>query len=84
MTQTLSHETPDRLLGRDEVLALCGIGKSKLYDMINHGEFEAPMKLGSRSVWPAREVRNWQDRQRRGLSTPPKKPRRRKGVNSSG
>lgn len=42
------------------VLSLTGIGKTKLYGLIQAGQFPPPVKIGSRiSVWPESDVSDW-------------------------
>ncbi len=48
-----------RLLSLPNVLERVGLGKTKLYDMISHGQFPAPRKVGRRSLWPSTEVSVW-------------------------
>lgn len=59
----------DRVIGRAEVLHLIPIKKSFLYNLINRGEFPAPCKIGSRSVWEECAVREWIEER---LKNPPK------------
>lgn len=49
----------DRLLNLKEVLAMVGVGKTKLYDMIQLEEFPETIKLGSLSRWSLLEVQQW-------------------------
>lgn len=42
------------------VLEKTGMKKTKLYDMINKGEFPKPIKIGGTSVWPDTKVCEWQ------------------------
>jgi prophage regulatory protein len=43
-----------------EVLAICKISRSSVYDAIKKGAFPAPVKLNKRSsAWVKREVMEW-------------------------
>ena len=49
-----------RLIRLKEVLAICGISRSSVYDAIKKGEFPAPVKLcGRSSAWVWSEVILW-------------------------
>ena len=49
-----------RILRLPEVLRLCGMSKSLLYQMIGEGEFPAPVRIGQRSVgWRYGDVLSW-------------------------
>ena len=51
-----------RLVRLPEVLHLCAVSRSALYDMVSRGEFPRPVRIGSRSVgWRSREIREWID-----------------------
>lgn len=51
-----------RLMRLPEVEDSIGYKKSKIYQMIDKGEFPAPVKLGSRSrAWKEEEVQEWID-----------------------
>lgn len=51
-----------RFLKIDDVLDRLQIGKTKLYDMIQKGEFPKPVKIGGASRWPDTALRQWQDK----------------------
>jgi excisionase family DNA binding protein len=51
-------ETLD-LLNIDEVCALVTKKRSTIYALVKEGQFPEPMKLGSSSRWPKREVLQW-------------------------
>lgn len=49
----------ERLLRLDAIEDRIGLKKSKIYDMIRHGEFPRPVKLGACNAWPENEVLAW-------------------------
>jgi len=52
----------DPLLHLFEVESIVGLKKSKLYLLIQSGDFPAPVRLGRRSVrWKTSAVKNWID-----------------------
>ena len=53
-------ETEERFLRIPEVLDRIGVQRTKLHMMIKHGEFPAPIKIGSSSVWPNSVITKWQ------------------------
>ena len=58
--------TPESLLRLPEVEAVVGMKKSKIYSLLQEGQFPAPVRLGPRSVrWKGSAVRAWID----GLKT---------------
>ena len=49
-----------RLIRLPEVLRLCGISRSALYEMISRNEFPRPVRIGARSVgWRQGDVQEW-------------------------
>jgi len=43
-----------------EVVAICGISRSTIYEMIRRDEFPAPVKLGARAVgWRRSDIEAW-------------------------
>ena len=49
-----------RLMRRDQVLRICAISRSTLYDMISKGMFPEPVRIGCRAVaWREYEVVAW-------------------------
>lgn len=63
MNETPSPPVPDappRLLRREDVLARLGIRKSKLYEMMQLGEFPRPLELsGNWRAWLESDVNAW-------------------------
>ena len=54
--------TPESLLRLPEVEAVVGMKKSKIYSLLQEGQFPAPVRLGPRSVRrKASAVRTWID-----------------------
>lgn len=54
------HPSTPRLLRMKEVAHKTGLSRSKLYDLIGHGQFPAPVKFGERlSLWPESDVNQW-------------------------
>lgn len=54
----------DRLIKIEEVMLQIGMGRTKLYDMIQLEEFPAPVKLGRYSRWSQLEVQDWIEAQK--------------------
>ena len=49
-----------RFIRLKEVLAICGMSRSSMYEAIKEGEFPAPIKLrGRSSAWIKSEVVQW-------------------------
>jgi predicted DNA-binding transcriptional regulator AlpA len=42
-----------------DVMKMLRFGKTKIYDMINHGDFPRPLKFGRSSRWLRAEVVEW-------------------------
>ena len=58
----------ESLLRLPQVEAVVGLKKSKIYSLLQEGQFPAPVKLGPRSVrWRASAILKWID----GLKTDP-------------
>ena len=54
---TIDHH---RLMKIDAVLEVCAISRSSLYDLISHGQFPAPVRVGVRAVaWRQTDVLDW-------------------------
>ena len=49
----------DHFIPAAEVRRLLGVGKTTLHRMVKRGEFPPPVKLGSRSAWPASDYARW-------------------------
>ena len=50
----------DRILRKAEVLRVCGISQSTLYDMMARGILPRAVRIGVRSVgWRESQVRDW-------------------------
>ena len=51
-----------RLIRIEEVLAITGISKSVIYEMIKRGEFPRQRRIGQRSVgWHQSDIDDWLD-----------------------
>ena len=49
-----------RILRRCEVLRVCGISRSLLYEMVDREEFPRPVRIGRRAVgWRADDIKGW-------------------------
>jgi prophage regulatory protein len=49
-----------RLMRLPAVLALVGLGRSRVYELMAEGRFPAPVKLSQRAIaWPSDEVDAW-------------------------
>ena len=65
-TTTTTRATAEILLRLPEVEAVVGVKKSKIYSLVQEGQFPAPVRLGPRSVrWRLTDVQAWID----GLKT---------------
>ncbi len=56
----------DRLLKKPEILPILKIGKNKLYDIINSGEFINPIRLPNTQIdlYSHNELQEWIKKQR--------------------
>jgi len=60
MQQSTPANTADSLIRLPAVLARVGLKQSRLYELIQSGEFPAPVRLGVRAVaWRESEVYAW-------------------------
>ena len=50
---------PDRLLNHRQVLDLIGLRRTWLREAVAAGRFPAPTRVGRRTFWSRREVRDW-------------------------
>ncbi|MFZ3205743.1 MAG: AlpA family phage regulatory protein [Pseudomonas sp.] len=55
----MSQKPLDRLIKLEDVISQAGIGKTKIYNLIQLGEFPAPIKLGYASRWSQIEIQDW-------------------------
>ena len=52
----------NRLMRRDQVLDVCAMSRSCLYDMIARGVFPEPVRIGRRAVaWRESEIVAWME-----------------------
>lgn len=56
---TIASGSQDRLLDMKTITGLCGIKKSKIYDMIKKGQFPKQVSFGGRSRWSEQEINEW-------------------------
>lgn len=49
----------ESLLPLETVTDRVGFKRSKIYAMVQAGEFPKPIKIGSASRWPASAIDNW-------------------------
>ncbi len=49
----------DRYLRMSDLTARLPISRPTIYRLIKRGEMPKPIKLGSSSVWPQREIERW-------------------------
>ena len=48
------------LLRRQDVEAMCKIGRATIYRLMREGKFPEPILIGPRAVrWPLREIQDW-------------------------
>lgn len=50
---------PESLLPLERVIARVGFKRSKLYALIESGEFPEPIKIGKASRWPESRIERW-------------------------
>lgn len=62
MTTIHPNDEDLRFLRIDQVLELVPFARSSLYRAIQAGEFPAPVKLGTASLWSNQEIRAWKNR----------------------
>lgn len=49
-----------KILRRDDVLAMIGLSRSTLYNLVRDGRFPAPISIGQRAVgWRLSDVDEW-------------------------
>jgi prophage regulatory protein len=59
-TDRRASRQPQRLLRLHEVINICGLGRSKIYQAIRADAFPAPVKLfGRSSAWVSSEIDAW-------------------------
>ena len=62
MSATTLPASEDRLLRREEVLAMTGLSKAFMYDLISQDQFPRPVRIGQRAVaWWRSEVVAWME-----------------------
>ncbi len=49
----------DRLIKIEEVMQQVGMGKTKIYELLQFEEFPEPIKLGRFSRWSQLEIQEW-------------------------
>ncbi|QIK38099.1 AlpA family transcriptional regulator [Caldichromatium japonicum] len=55
----------DRILRLPDVMHVTGLRRTKIYDLINAGDFPPPLHLGPRAVgWKASDIQHWIDTRR--------------------
>lgn len=54
----------DRLIKIEEVMSQVGMGKTKIYDLIQLEDFPTPVKLGRYSRWSQIEIQHWIEQQK--------------------
>ncbi|VVE80253.1 helix-turn-helix transcriptional regulator [Pandoraea sputorum] len=61
----LSHagqSEPERFMRLPEVMAVCGLPMSTVYDSVRRGDFPKPVPLTGKNVaWLASEIRDWME-----------------------
>ena len=57
-TQNICEKT-DRLLRLDDVLKIVGLGKTKLYALIQEGSFPPGFSIGRARLWRWSAVQDW-------------------------
>ncbi|HDR9490628.1 helix-turn-helix transcriptional regulator [Burkholderia stabilis] len=49
----------ERLIRLPTVLAMVGLGKATIYDMMKNNDFPKPRRVRNLSLWVESEVQNW-------------------------
>lgn len=60
----MNQKPLDRLIKIEDVIDQVGMGRTKIYDMIQFEEFPAPIKLGRYSRWSQLEIQEWIEEQK--------------------
>jgi len=60
----MNQQPLDRLLRIKEVMDQVGIGKTKIYDLLQLEDFPPPIKLGRYSRWSQIEIQGWIEQQK--------------------
>lgn len=60
----ISQKPLDRLITIKEVISQVGMGRTKIYEMLQFEEFPAPIKLGRYSRWSQLEIQAWIEEQK--------------------
>ena len=60
----MNQKPLDRLIKLEEVISQVGMGKTKIYDMLQFEEFPPPVKLGRYSRWSQLEIQAWIEEQK--------------------
>ena len=55
----------DRLIKIEDVMKQVGMGKTKIYDLLQLEDFPAPVKLGRYSRWSQVEIQDWIELQKK-------------------
>ena len=67
--QTMEIER-GRLMKIDEVLNICAVSRSRMYEMVARGEFPSPVRVGARAVaWRQREILEWIESHPQAMNT---------------
>jgi prophage regulatory protein len=45
-----------------EVLARCGLGRTKLYELVKTDDFPGPVRIGRANLWDSQEIDLWRER----------------------
>ncbi|MBB3221723.1 helix-turn-helix transcriptional regulator [Pseudoduganella umbonata] len=71
--RSVARTTHLTLIRLKEVIRICGLSRSSVYEAIKTGQFPRPVAIGGRArAWIRHEVENWMGqkiRQTRGAST---------------
>lgn len=55
-----AQSEPERFMRLPEVMAICGLPMSTVYDGVRRGDFPKPVPLTGKNVaWLASEIRHW-------------------------
>jgi len=60
----MNQKPLDRLIKIEDVIRQVGMGKTKIYEMLQFEEFPAPVKLGRYSRWSQLEIQEWIEQQK--------------------
>jgi prophage regulatory protein len=73
------QNTQHALLRRPEVERITALSRSRIYALMDRGDFPRPVSLGSSVAWVAAEVQDWINTQITAPRVPGRAPRKSSG-----